>query len=204
MKQDTQQRLLLVPAIIIELYRVITSSLLIVFVPQKCETHVCSLTENLQLTDSFYNFSLVFNFISLFSLALMYTFEIWRENSLIKYLEVNPKLPNEEENVATTLGIMDSKKMKRIHTVDKRHQVTSYIAMITYALNVIFSSIVINKYYLSGQTISTFITYALFMSLKFASVYSIVNTTKNVFYSSYIKAFVQFNDIQPKKINIII
>ena len=57
------------------------------------------------------------------------------------------------------------------------------------------SAIAINEYYAGSQTISTFITYVLFIAIKFNSVYSLVSTTKNIFYSAYMKSNVQFNDI---------
>ena len=57
------------------------------------------------------------------------------------------------------------------------------------------SSISINKYYAGSQTISTLITYILFMMTKFASVKTLVSTDKNIFYSAYLKSNIQFNDV---------
>jgi hypothetical protein len=38
------------------------------------------------------------------------------------------------------------------------------------------------------------------MGLKVTDVYSTVNTKKNIFYSAYLKNKVQFNDVDPDKI----
>ena len=45
--QDTLQRINVGIQVLLELYRVITSSLLILFVPQICDDHICTTTENL-------------------------------------------------------------------------------------------------------------------------------------------------------------
>ena len=57
------------------------------------------------------------------------------------------------------------------------------------------SAAAVNKYYAGSQTTSTFVTYVLFIATKFASVKTLVSTDKNIFYSAYIKANVQFNDV---------
>ena len=57
------------------------------------------------------------------------------------------------------------------------------------------SAAAVNRYYAGSQTTSTFITYVLFIATKFGSVKTIISTDKNIFYSAYIKANVQFNDV---------
>lgn len=45
--QDFQQQVNMVVSVSLELYRVMVSSLLVVFIPQKCGDHVCALFENI-------------------------------------------------------------------------------------------------------------------------------------------------------------
>ena len=66
---------------------------------------------------------------------------------------------------------------------------------VDYLVNVIFSSIVVNEYYLSNQTTTTMITNVILMLTKLSSIYSLANTKKNVFYSAYLKTNVQYNDV---------
>ena len=125
----------------------------------------------------------------------MYTIELRRENRLIKYLDVNPKKPNDDEDVAAIMAIIPADKKEKLYQVDRQYQIISYIAMTAFGLNSILSGIIVNIFYLNDQTNTTFVTYMLFMLLKLVNVYFISNTKKNVFYSAYLKTNLQFNDL---------
>jgi hypothetical protein len=49
---------------------------------------------------------------------------------------------------------------------------------------------------------TVFFTNILLMGLKVADVFSIANTSKNIFYSAYLKNRVQYNDVDPDKIQL--
>jgi hypothetical protein len=195
--QDTLQRISVGMQVLLEMYRVITSSLLILFVPQICVDHICTTTENLVWETNTYNTALCFNFISMAFLVNMYYMELVRENRLIKYLSVNPELANNNEMVGKQLELLPVNKQNKIFTINRYYRLSSYGALIIYVLNVMLSAAAVNKYYAGSQTVSTFITYVLFMATKFGSVYSLVSTEKNIFYSAYLKSNIQFNDIDP-------
>jgi hypothetical protein len=193
--QDTTQRINVAIQVLLELYRVITSSLLILFVPQICDDHICTTTENLVWETSTYNTALCFNFISMTLLLNMYYMELVRENRLIKYLRVNPELANDNEEIGKQLQLLSDHKKSKIFSINKYYKLSFYLAVCIYSLNMMLSSIAISKYYAGSQTTSTFVTYVLFIATKFASVKTLVSTDKNIFYSAYIKANVQFNDV---------
>jgi hypothetical protein len=195
LNQDNMQRISVGLQFLLELYRVITSSLLILFVPQMCVDHVCTISENLVWESNIYNTALIFNFISMFSLIFMYIIEIRRENRLIKYLDVNIELPNDNDEVGKKLEQMPINHCKKIYSIDRYYQLSSYVATFIYLLNIIFSAIIVNEFYAGSQSSSTFITYVLFMAMKLYSVYTITSTDKNIFYSAYMKTNVQFNDL---------
>ena len=199
--QDTIQRINVAIQLLLEMYRVITSSLLILFVPQICEDHICTITENLVWETNTYNTALCFNFISMASLVIMYYLELVRENRLIKYMSVNTSLANDDDDVGKRLELLSNDKKNKIFTINKYYKLSSYGAVSIYSLNVMLSAAAVNKYYAGSQTTSTFITYVLFIATKFSSVYSLVSTTKNIFYSAYMKANVQFNDVDGDFIN---
>jgi hypothetical protein len=193
--QDTIQRFSVGVQVLLEMYRVITSSLLILFVPQICDDHICTTTENLVWETNTYNTALCFNFISMAFLVNMYYLELVRENRLIKYLAVNPELANDNEGVSKQLELLPVNKQNKIFTINRYYRLSSYGALSIYVLNVLLSSAAVNQYYAGSQTISTFVTYVLFMATKFASVYSLVSTDKNIFYSAYIVGKIQYNDV---------
>ena len=84
--QDFQQKSGVTITVLLELYRVLIASFLILFVPQKCidspgssSYHVCSISENAELgPDHLYNAGFSFNCITLAAFLAMYFAETKR------------------------------------------------------------------------------------------------------------------------------
>lgn len=175
----------------------LTSSLLILFVPQSCKGQLCSISNNVKWNPRHhqYNFGICVNFITLFIYTALYYIELKRENRLIKYLDVNPDMPSSNESVETTLHHISYEKKQKILAIDKQYQRISYLSISMYVFNSIVSGVIISHYYLGTQTSTTFITSLLFMFTKLLNVYQVANTDEHIFYSGYMKTFVQFNDL---------
>ena len=198
--QDFNQKVAVSITVVLELYRVLVSSFLVLFVPQKCDDHVCSLSENMVLEHDLYNAGLVFNFITMASFLAMYTLEIKRENRLITYLEVNKSVASDNNSVGTALEKLPQEKRASIWQLDKYYMYSGRASIVIFIINTILSGFVVYEYYLDSQTTSTYITNILFMVTKLADVYANVNTEKNVFYSAYMKGKIQYNDVDPNKL----
>ena len=198
--QDFNQKVAVSISVILELYRVLVSSFLVLFVPQKCDDHVCSLSENMVFEHDLYNAGLVFNFITMASFLAMYTLEIKRENRLITYLEVNKTVASDNNSVGTALEKLPQDKRDSIWQLDKYYMYSGRASIVMFIVNTILSGFVVYEYYLDSQTTSTYITNILFMVTKLADVYANVNTEKNVFYSAYMKGKIQYNDVDPNKL----
>ena len=198
--QDNSQKINVAIAVVLELYRVLVSTLLILFVPQKCKEHVCTLQENMETESNLYTTGLVFNFTTMFAFMIMYSLEIKRENRLITYLEVNKSNPTDNQSVGMALCKLPEEKRKGIIELDQYYQKSSYVAMTCFIANAIVSGFVVYDYSLGNQTTTTIITNILFMVMKLADVYAVVNTDENIFYSSYLKGKIQFNDVDPDKV----
>ena len=198
--QDFNQKVAVSISVVLELYRVLVSSFLVLFVPQKCDDHVCSLSENMVLEHDLYNAGLVFNFITMASFLAMYTLEIKRENRLITYLEVNKTVASDNNSVGLALEKLPEDKRDSIWHLDKYYMYSGRASIVIFIINTILSGFVVYEYYLDSQTTSTYITNILFMVTKLADVYANVNTEKNVFYSAYMKGKIQYNDVDPNKL----
>jgi hypothetical protein len=198
--QDFQQQTNMIISVSLELYRVMISSLLIIFVPQRCDDHVCSLMENLHSDNNTYFIGLVINYLTGIAFVIMYIFEMRREEKLIKLLEVNNTISTDNESVSKRLDIFPEEKRQKLFAMDSHYQYASYSVMCIYAVNIIFSGIVINDYSLGNQTLVIFLTNLLFMITKLSNVYIIINTDKNIFFSAYLNTKVQFNDIDPHEL----
>lgn len=196
--QDFMQRVSMTTNVLIELYRMLVSTLLILFVPQGCNGHLCTLKENLVWQDTLYDTSLTVNFITLFAFIILYGVEIVRENRMISYLEVNPENSRDNKSVSTILENLPKTYREEIYSIDSIYQKTSYVCVFFFMTNTILSGITIYKYNYGNQTTTTFITNVLFMTTKIYSTYFIANTDKSIFYSAYLHDRVQYNDIDHK------
>jgi hypothetical protein len=195
--QDFTQRLYMIMSVTIELYRIFVSSLLIVFVTQNCDGHVCSFGENLIWTDTKNNIGILCNFITLFGFIVLYIFEITRENKLIKYLEVNPQNPRDNESLEIIFENIPLQYRNKIYKADYYYEKFTFVCVFLFIINTTVSGFVIYDYSLGNQTTTTFITNVLFMITKVYDTYCVANTEKSVFYSAYLREHVQFNDIDP-------
>ena len=201
--QETYQRYNAITSILIELFRVITSSLMILFVPQKCGEDICTLQQTIEYNNGINGVGLIVNFITLGSFMILYWIEMWRENRLIKYLDVNPNMPTDPEYISNIMHILPEEKTNKILTSSKYYRYFTYFTIMVYIINACISGIIINRAYLSNQTYATFITYVLFMISKLTNAYTVVNTGDNIYYSAYLKTNVQFNDIDRNYKNVI-
>ena len=197
--QDNNQKINVAISVALELYRVLVSSLLILFVPQDCDGHLCTLTENMETDSQIYTTGLFFNFSTMFVFLIMYGLEIKRENRLITYLDVNKSKAADNDSVGNVLNSLPIDKRNSILYLDYYYQKAAYVAMVSFVINSIISGIVVYQFSLGNQTTTTIITNILFMVSKLSDVYLTVNTEKNVFYSAYLKGKIQYNDVDPDK-----
>jgi hypothetical protein len=196
--QNTYQRLYVLINILFEFYRVISCSLLILFIPQKCGNTICSIPDKFKWNSVLYGISLIYNFVTLLFFCFLYFLEMRRENVLIKYLDVNPELPYDKADVEKLLDQMQIEKKEKIICLHKYYQKYANIMIYVYIINVALSGYIVNQYRIPNQTFSTFITYILFILIKLNTVYSISNTEEYTFYSAYLMTNMQFNDIDQK------
>ena len=197
--QDFSQKVGIIPTVAFEIYRVVISTCLILFVPQKCEDHVCELKENLELENKKYTAGVVVNFVTLACFLALYFVEVRRENTLINYLEVSANVASDNVSVGKTLELLPKEKQVSIHFLDKCYQRGGFFIIFLFLTNAILSGFVVSDYYLDKQTTSTFVTNILFIITKLIDIYTVANTEDNIFYSAYLKGRIQYNDVDPDK-----
>lgn len=201
--QDFQQKSNVYLTLVIELYRVLVGSLLIMFVPQKCGEEVCGMTELVNSTDSVDNATLAMNIFSLCAFCGLYFVEVKRENKLISYLEVDKTLPTDNDAVGEALIQLPVAKKDSILYLDGLYQKVSYVALVAFLVNSGLSGYTVFTNYLDDKTLTVYMTNVLFMAFKLKEAYDISNTKKNVFYSAYLTQPVQFNNVDPNKIQLL-
>jgi len=197
--QDNQQKIMMAITFLFELYRVIMSTLLVLFVPQQCDEGPCSVSDKTSPQDQFEAFTLIFNFITFSSFLVMYILESKRELHLINYLDINRFKPRDNESVGNELDNLSLTRRNRIEVSELNYQYSSYLNMVLFLLNSLFSAIVVFNSFLDSKTITVFLTNILFMTSKLYDVYNTVNTKPYVFLSAYLTRKIQYNDIDPDK-----
>ena len=199
--QDYNQKRDALITLCLEVYRVLMGSGLMLFIPQKCEDTSCNFSDNLNRTDDYSIICLSFNLITMISFLALYGVEFTRETKLISYLEVNKNKPMDNESIEEELQNLDISYKTILWDLDYYYKISGYISLVAFILNGILSGISIYTRYLDQTTISVFVTNILFMSLKIYEVITIVYTDKNVFYSAFLTERVQYNDVDPDKLN---
>jgi hypothetical protein len=200
--QDFNQKLNVAITLILEIYRVLMGAFLIIFVPQKCEDTICSASQNVNRDDKLTKAAFSFNIITAFSFLTLYYIEVQRENKLINYLDVNKFTASDNDSVGKALEKLSVVKKQKIWDYDGYYQKCGYASTLSFSINAILSFIVVCQNYLDSKTMTVFFTNILLMGLKVADVFSIAKTSKNIFYSAYLKNRVQYNDVDPDKIQL--
>jgi len=198
--QDFNQKVNVALTLLLEMYRVIMGSLLILMVPQGCDDHICDINDNIERTGIIDYVGLTTNFSTLAAMCGLYYIEVKRENKMINYLEVNPSKPRDDKSVGEALELLDEDKKNNILSYDHYYCNAGYFSIGLFILNAIFSSICIFQNYLDSKTTTVLLTNILFMGSKLADVITTVKTDKNIFYSAYLKRKVQYNDVDPDKL----
>lgn len=195
LNQDSKQHINSTITFLIEIYRVIMGSFLVIFIPQECNGQLCSFNENISPKEDIKTICLYINLITFLSLLITYIIEYYRELSLIKYLEVNRFKTNDNDSIGETLMFLPDKKKEKLWKIDKNYKNAAYVSLGFFLINSILSCISIFTHFLDSKTITVLLTNFLFIIFKIYDIYVTVNTKKNIFFSAYLKKKIQFNDV---------
>ena len=205
---DLKERLKIGALFMFQSYKVIMGSLLILFVPQKCEdsndnsgsqislnsdSAICSLSDNLHKTDdTFHNVTLGFNFLCVALFFGMYFVELRRENWCVKNLDINHDFPdNHLDDIIDQRPLVKAELRKKNNRYFKVSCVTSSV----YMINLILSSIIIYTNYVGIQAVTSYTSYVALILLKiYNSLFISYTSLKgDKALSGYITEFSSFN-----------
>ena len=193
--QDFKQKTNISFLFTLEIYRVIMASFIVLLIPQKCGIRLCSFDDNMNTTSNLKKITMYFNVITFFFFMILYTIELKREHLMIDTLDVNKHKATNKESVKEALEQLPKEKKMKIWNYDDYYKKSAMVCILFYVTNLGLSIKVLYDFYYDNKTVTVFLTNFLFMYTKLSEVFSIVNTPKNIFYSSYLKNKVQFNDI---------
>jgi hypothetical protein len=185
--------------VVLDMYRVGTGTLLVLFVPGVCGGRACLPTDNWNNGDLLYRVGAACNLLTLLTFAALYAAEIRRENRLTTYLKSNPELPMDSENVGLSVQRLTESRRTKLLQLNTWYQRIGYITIAMYVMNTVISAAIIFTGYMNDKGPVLLVTNTLLIGGKLYDIYRTVNTEPNVFLSAYINHKLQFNDVVPSK-----
>ena len=173
-------------------YKILTGTLLSVFIPQNCGDHVCTLEENINNEDLYHRIALGWNLLTMFFFFFYYFIELKREEWSIKYLDIDN---NKADNALKAIIVNEPKLDKHMDKLNKYY----YNAVLTtgglYFVNVIMTIKLLKDKYYSSSTISCFISFSLLVMMKLYNSFVVARqSVKNdKMMSAYMSEFVSYN-----------
>jgi len=205
--QDIIQRIKVMGIFCLQFYKVVTGTMLALFVPQACYepisdgsdiirgdeiVRICTLTQNFENNEIYHRLTLYWNGISFLCFIYCYLLELKRESWAIKYLDIdNDKSDNGLKEIIIQEPILD-KQMDRLNRLYFYGLSTTSVI---YAINVLMMINVLYEDYHSMSTISCFISFTLLVQMKLYNSLSVAyQSVKNdKMMSAFMSEFVSFN-----------
>jgi len=191
---DSKQRITTTLLMFLEFYKILMATFLVLFVPQKCEYEVCTVTENFLKRDPVHFAALISNFITFVSVLNFYIVEIKRENWCIQYLDIDISKPNDYlDNEIEAYP----KYKKQMNLLNKRYLKSMYISSTLLVINFGLSGAAVGFDYVGTNTVTTMLSFFLLLSSKLYSAYSTgtESVNKERALSAYMKTAKTYNTI---------
>jgi hypothetical protein len=192
---DSKQRIKILVLFLLQSYKVVMGSMLLVFVPRKCGDDVCTVSQNLSTDDTFNRVALGFNFTSIFFFFLTYLIELRRENFCVHQFDINHDVG--DNNLAIILK-NKPKLLKSLHYHNNLYYKITASTFFVYLTNFILSDIVLyNDETFWRIGLAPYFSYILLILMKLYNCYYISSHSRlnDKALSAYITEFSSFNVI---------
>lgn len=137
---DNKERIKVCILFLLQSYKVIMGSMLLIFVPRKCDEGVCTVQQNLVADDMFNRAALGFNYASIAFFLLTYIIELRRENFCVHNFDIDHDVG--DNNLAIILKDKP-KLLDSLHYHNKLYSNITKATFIVYLINFIMSNIVL-------------------------------------------------------------
>ena len=189
---DMIQRFKVGGIFLLQVYKVITGTMMSLFIPQSCGNEICTLQENYDNTEVYHKTVLYWNMFTCLSFMGSYILELRREEWAIKYLDINNDYPdNSLKEIIINEPLLDQ-KMDRLNKYYYRGlQFTGSV----YCINLLLTIKMINDNYHSSSTLSCFVSFSLLVLMKLYNSLDVAHKsiTSDKMMSAFMSEFVSFN-----------
>ena len=167
---DSKQRLMTTCYMFLEFYKIIMGTFLVVFVPQKCGDEICSMTDNFFNGTIINSAGNICNFVTFSSIGTLYFVEMRRENWCIKYLDMDESLSTDNLDEEIERYPDYKTHMKRLNNYYIK---SVYFALVMMVTNFVVSGVTVYQSYAGSNSVSTFISFFMLVSMKLYSSWSV-------------------------------
>tara|TARA_B100001287_G_C22649842_1_gene514625 strand:- start:683 stop:1324 length:642 start_codon:yes stop_codon:yes gene_type:complete len=205
MNQDIKQSIKVVGLFFLQSYKILTGTLLTIFIPQKCEeiinnnteTSICTLEQNFNNNNTYHSQVLNWNILTMVLFFGYFMIELKREKWVIQNLEVDHDLPD------NALKEILKKEPQLDKQMDKLNFYYYYIlnaTIISYFINVALMIKILKTDYHSTTTLSSFFSFTLLVFMKLYNSYIVAKESikNDKMLSSFLSEFVSYNNLDPK------
>jgi len=204
--QDIIQRIKVTGIFCLQFYKVLTGTMLTLFVPQACYEpisdgseavqtdiiRICTLTQNFENNELYHQLTLYWNAISFLCFIYCYMLELKRESWAIKFLDIDN---DKSDNGLKEIIIQEPKLDKQMDKLNKLYFYGLSVTGIVYMINILMMINVLYKDYHSMSTISCFVSFTLLVQMKLYNSLSVAyySVKDDKMMSAFMSEFVSFN-----------
>jgi len=206
--QDIIQRIKVMGIFMLQFYKVLTGTMLTLFVPQAClqgedisdgssiiipdGVRICTITENFENNEIYHKLTLYWNSISFFCFIYVYILELQRENWAIQYLDVDK---DESDNALKSIIVNEPKLDKKMDRLNKLYFYGLSVTSVVYMINILLMINILYQDYHSASTLSCFFSFTLLVTMKLYNSLSIAYKSfkDDTMLSAFLTEFVSFN-----------
>jgi len=199
---DCKERIKIAFTFLLQSYKVLMGSMVLLFVPRGCDDHICSITDNIYNTESVNLSGLVFNFITVLSFITVYIAELRRENWCVHNFDIDHNVS--DNNLAIILK--DNTQLSNtLHYYNRLYKNTTLGCLFVFMINFVISNIILYNdevFWTVG-----FVPYSSYMILVLMKIYNCYyiaahSIANNKALSAYMTEFSSFNIIDEDMLTI--
>lgn len=195
---DLIQRMKVTGLFSLQIYKVVTGTMLSIFVPQGCDdmeintTRICSLQENYENEDLYHQICFYTNCLSMCAFLVTYGLEIKRENWAIQYLDIDK---NKSDNALKAILREEPDLDKKMDILNLLYWRSLVGTSLLYSINLGLTVNLLSDNYHSSSTISCFLSFTLLVLMKLYNSLCIARSSlqNDTMCSAYLTEFASYN-----------
>tara|TARA_B100000427_G_scaffold236272_1_gene199171 strand:+ start:793 stop:1515 length:723 start_codon:yes stop_codon:yes gene_type:complete len=190
--EDLKQRIKVGGIFLLQVYKIMTGTMLSLFIPQSCGDKMCSLNDNYNNSEVYHKMTFYWNSFSAFLFLCCYSIELYREEWCVKYLDIDNDIP---DNSLKHIIVQEKELDKKMDQLNKYYYHTLCVNSFVYFVNILLTIHMINTSYYNNSTLSCFVSFVLLVLMKLYNSFTVAHqSVKNdKMMSAFMCEFVSFN-----------